>query len=129
MAGRSRAWQYLTGTRDVRRLAAAAAVATGGRRSVRSDLAATWRLFRAYVRGEYRAVRLRTVLAVVAGLVYFLSPIDLVPDLLFGLGFTDDAAVLALVFTLVRRELVGFLAWEHTRVPLDVTVLHTVRDG
>lgn len=129
MAGRSRAWEYLTGTRDVRRLAATAAVATGGRRSLRADLAASWRLLRAYVVGEYRAVRLRTVLAVVAGLVYFVSPVDLVPDLLLGLGFADDAAVLALVFVMVRRELAGFRAWEHTRVPLDVTVLNTVRDG
>jgi uncharacterized membrane protein YkvA (DUF1232 family) len=61
--------------------------------------------------------------------VYFVSPVDLVPDLLLGLGFADDAAVLALVFVMVRRELAGFRAWEHTRVPLDVTVLNTVRDG
>ena len=36
-----------------------------------------------------------------AALVYFITPTDLVPDFIGGLGFTDDAAVLATVIGLV----------------------------
>jgi uncharacterized membrane protein YkvA (DUF1232 family) len=32
-------------------------------------------------------------------LAYFISPIDIIPDFLFGLGYTDDAAVLLAAFT------------------------------
>jgi uncharacterized membrane protein YkvA (DUF1232 family) len=40
-----------------------------------------------------------------AALAYFVSPIDAVPDALAGIGFTDDAAVLAAVLTLVGANL------------------------
>ncbi len=32
-------------------------------------------------------------------LAYFILPIDIIPDLLLGLGYTDDAAVLLTAFT------------------------------
>lgn len=36
---------------------------------------------------------------------YFLLPADMVPDLLAGIGFTDDAAVLTAALTAVGRHL------------------------
>jgi uncharacterized membrane protein YkvA (DUF1232 family) len=125
MAGPTRAGQYLTGGRDVRRLAAAAATAGAGARSsggFLADLAATWRMIRAYVRGDYRDVRLRSVLAFVTGVLYFLSPIDLIPDVFLLLGLTDDVVVVSLVFTVLRRELAGFRAWERQRAGRAVQV-------
>ena len=131
MAGPSRVRQYLRGERDVRGLAAAATVGGGDEAShgLFADLAASWRLVRSYLRGEYRAVRLRSVLAFIGGLLYFVSPVDLIPDVFVLLGFTDDAIVLSLVFSVVRQELAGFRAWEFESSLLDVTVLHTVREG
>lgn len=38
-------------------------------------------------------------------LVYFIVPLDAVPDLIAGLGFTDDAAVLAAAVSLVARHI------------------------
>lgn len=40
-----------------------------------------------------------------AALAYFVSPIDAIPDFIAGLGFTDDAAVLAAVVALVARHM------------------------
>jgi uncharacterized membrane protein YkvA (DUF1232 family) len=79
---------------------------------VAADLRATWRLIRAYLRGDYRDVRLRSVLAVVTALVYFVSPVDLIPDVFLLLGLTDDLVVVSLLFTVVRQELAGFRSWE-----------------
>jgi uncharacterized membrane protein YkvA (DUF1232 family) len=125
MRGSTRAGQYVRGGRDVRRLAAAAATAGAGARSsdgLLADLAATWRMIRAYVRGDYRDVRLRSVLAVVTGVLYFLSPIDLIPDVFLLLGLTDDVIVVSLVFTMLRQELAGFRAWERQRAGRAVQV-------
>lgn len=36
----------------------------------------------------------RTKGILLAALAYFIAPVDLVPDIIVGLGFTDDAAVL-----------------------------------
>jgi uncharacterized membrane protein YkvA (DUF1232 family) len=130
MAGPSRARQYLFGERDVRDLrSATTGPADRTSHGWGADLAATWRLLRAYLRGDYRAVRLRSVLAVIAGFVYFVSPVDVIPDVFVLLGFTDDVVVLALVFGWVRQELTDFRAWELQRSRLGATVLRTVRDG
>ncbi|BDA86677.1 hypothetical protein Sa4125_42190 [Aureimonas sp. SA4125] len=40
-----------------------------------------------------------------AALAYFVLPIDFVPDFLFGLGFTDDIAVLWAAFGAVRHNI------------------------
>ena len=48
------------------------------------------RLIRAYARGDYRQVRWETVTLVVAAVLYFLMPIDVIPDVLLGLGFVGD---------------------------------------
>ena len=39
-----------------------------------------------------------------AALAYFVTPVDLIPDFVAGLGFTDDAAVLAAAIALVSRH-------------------------
>ncbi|HWA88476.1 MAG TPA: YkvA family protein [Rhizomicrobium sp.] len=46
--------------------------------------------------------RVRGVL--LAALAYFVTPIDAIPDFIAGLGFTDDAAVLAMALGLVSRH-------------------------
>jgi uncharacterized membrane protein YkvA (DUF1232 family) len=40
-----------------------------------------------------------------AALGYFVLPADTIPDVILGLGFTDDAAVLAAAITAVRAHL------------------------
>ncbi|MEF2071542.1 YkvA family protein [Consotaella aegiceratis] len=40
-----------------------------------------------------------------AALAYFVLPVDIVPDFLFGLGFTDDLAVLWAAFNAVRQNI------------------------
>ncbi len=44
-------------------------------------------------------------LVLIAALLYVLSPIDLVPDLIPGLGWIDDGAIVMLSLQLVRRLL------------------------
>ncbi len=43
--------------------------------------------------------------ALLAALVYFIVPTDVIPDFLAGLGYTDDASVLALALALVSGHL------------------------
>jgi uncharacterized membrane protein YkvA (DUF1232 family) len=38
-------------------------------------------------------------------LAYFVVPIDVIPDILLGLGFTDDAAVLFAAFTAAKAHI------------------------
>ena len=47
----------------------------------------------------------RAKLIIVGALAYFLSPIDTIPDLLLPLGFSDDLAVIALVYAQMKAYL------------------------
>ena len=40
-----------------------------------------------------------------AALAYFVMPFDVIPDFIAGLGYTDDAAVLAMALGLVARHI------------------------
>ena len=43
--------------------------------------------------------------ALVGALAYFVAPIDLIPDVVAGLGFVDDAAVLGAVLATVQKHM------------------------
>jgi uncharacterized membrane protein YkvA (DUF1232 family) len=47
--------------------------------------------------------RVRGIL--MAALAYFVLPFDIIPDFIAGLGFTDDAAVLAMAIGLMSRHI------------------------
>ena len=73
------------------------------------------RLVRAYVTGEYREIPWKTMLILVAALLYFVNPLDLIPDVIPVTGLTDDFAVLVWVYNAMRLEIDKFLAWEKAR--------------
>ena len=100
--------------------AAAAALQHPGRSlaGVARDGRALVRMARASVSGRYRRLPRRSLVAVVAGLIYFLDPLDAIPDVIPLIGFLDDAAVLAWVIARVRRDLDEFLVWEAGEGPV-----------
>jgi len=82
-----------------------------------NDLQTALRLVRAWSRHDYRGVTRSTIVLVVAGLLYLLSPIDAIVDAIPVLGFLDDALVLGWVFRQVRWELDAFREWESRQLP------------
>jgi uncharacterized membrane protein YkvA (DUF1232 family) len=64
-----------------------------------------------YKKKNYRNVPWKTIAIVTAAILYFLNPIDLIPDFMGLLGFTDDAIVLGFVFNSIREELVKYCNW------------------
>lgn len=69
-------------------------------------------LVKAYVKGDYRNIPYRSLLLIVGAIVYFVMPVDTIPDFLAGLGFTDDAAVLAFTLKQVKEDVDKFLLWK-----------------
>ncbi|WP_410494963.1 YkvA family protein [Chryseobacterium sp. SNU WT5] len=45
-------------------------------------------------------------------LVYLISPIDIIPDFIPGIGVLDDFALLAFAIPLLVKEAEKFIAWE-----------------
>lgn len=80
-------------------------------KGLREDLSLLQALCVAWWRGEYRDISRPALVAAVAGLLYFLSPMDAIPDWIPGLGFVDDLAVLAWVTRKWSGELEAFRRW------------------
>ena len=62
-------------------------------------------LVAAYYCAFDRATPLKAKGILIAALAYFIMPIDIVPDFILGLGFTDDMAVLLAAFNVVRTHI------------------------
>mgnify|MGYP001797371243 CR=1 FL=1 len=71
-------------------------------------------MIRAYANGSYRDISVGNIVLVVAAILYFVTPIDLIPDAVPGAGLVDDATVLAFVLARLDVELDRFAAWERT---------------
>jgi len=72
-----------------------------------SDVKTLREMLAASFKGTYKFPK-RTLIYVIAGLVYFINPFDLVPDFILGLGFLDDAAVIAFVVKKLKKEIDKF---------------------
>ena len=69
-------------------------------------------MVRSYLRGNYTKILKRTILAIVSALIYFLSPIDVVPDWIPLLGQLDDAIVIASCWNLVNKDVEDYRQWK-----------------
>ncbi len=83
----------------------------------------------AWWRGEYRAIDSRALVAVVAALLYFVTPLDAIPDWLLGVGLIDDLAVLAWVLRTWQVELEAFQQWRATQTPEVLQVVERLPDA
>jgi uncharacterized membrane protein YkvA (DUF1232 family) len=98
--------------------AVAAKGSTQGNRlgKLKDDLKLLQALCLAYWRGEYRAISPKA-------LIYFLSPIDAIPDFIPMFGMLDDIAVLAWVMKTLDGELSAFRAWREAQRPEKLAVV------
>ena len=82
---------------------------------IKDDLKLLQALCLAYWRGEYRAISPKALVSVVAGLMYFLSPVDAILDFIPVFGMLDD-------------ELNAFRAWRKRQVPEKLAVVERLPD-
>ena len=69
-------------------------------------------MFRSWVKGEYREIPTKTIISIIAAIVYFVSPVDFIPDFIAGLGFADDAAIIGFTIKQIAEELEKFKLWK-----------------
>ncbi|MFS8972428.1 YkvA family protein [Streptococcus mitis] len=72
-------------------------------------------LVKNYVQGKYTTVPYGTILAVLSALVYFLSPIDIIPDFIPLAGYLDDMAVVGLCMNMVSIDIETYEKWRQAQ--------------
>ena len=73
------------------------------------------RLAKAYALGHYRSVPWKAILLITGAILYFIMPLDLIPDVIPGLGFTDDFGILLAIYQSLSSEVEKFLEWEKSK--------------
>ncbi|GAA0878668.1 DUF1232 domain-containing protein [Algoriphagus jejuensis] len=73
------------------------------------------RMIKAHFKGEYK-IAFGTLGLIVLAMVYFVSPIDFIPDFLGFFGFADDLSIVLAVYAKVKDEVEGFLEWEQSKI-------------
>ena len=80
------------------------------------ELVSAWR------NGEYRKIPTGSIVTIIASIIYFVSPIDLMPDFLIGLGIVDDAAVIGFVLKQITTDLEKFKIWKENNKVENVII-------
>ncbi|NHN39095.1 DUF1232 domain-containing protein [Pseudomaricurvus alcaniphilus] len=98
-------------------------------RSIPETLASIWEdiktasaLMGSYSSGTYREVPWRTLVALGGAMLYFVTPLDAVPDFIPLAGYLDDAFIFKLVFDLVGKDLEDYKRWRDGGLIIDQPV-------
>ena len=83
------------------------------------DILTMWSMLKDYYNRKYTEIPWHIIAAIVATLLYFVSPIDLIPDFIPGIGYCDDAAIVMLALKWIGSDLDRYKSWKASSVPLD----------
>ncbi len=77
-----------------------------------------------YANGSYREIPWGTIAAIVGALFYIFVPFDLIPDWIPLGGLTDDAAVLALAWSMIQEDIKLYAKWKIEKGDEEVKKLY-----
>ena len=84
-------------------------------KELKSKLEILIRMIQAHLSGDYRSFPASSILLIVFGILYFVTPVDVIPDFIPALGFTDDASVIFLIARKLNRDIEAFSKWESVK--------------
>ena len=70
------------------------------------------RMIKAYISGVYKDIPIRSILLMIAGLIYFITPLDFLPDFIPGIGLIDDVGVILAIFNSIVDDVNRFRLFE-----------------
>ncbi|MEI1421117.1 YkvA family protein [Bacillus cabrialesii] len=70
-----------------------------------------FQMLRDWRNGDYPRSQVKTLLLLTAAIFYIAMPLDIIPDVILGLGIVDDAAVLGLIWMLIKKEMSQYEKW------------------
>lgn len=83
--------------------------------SVWTEVQTLLRLISAWWKKEYTDVPWKTIVYIAAALLYFVNPIDAIPDFIPISGLLDDITILTFVLRSVQKDLEKFRQWEELK--------------
>lgn len=75
------------------------------RDAFKDDVNSSILLLKDWSNKEYTDIPKKSILSIIAAMIYFIIPTDLIPDFILGTGFLDDAAVLSFLFASIKGDI------------------------
>lgn len=69
-----------------------------------------------YISGRYKDVSVKSVVAVIAVIIYFVAPYDVIPDFIPKIGYLDETYVVDKCLDIINDDLDKFLTWRNNKV-------------
>ncbi len=73
-------------------------------------------MIKSYIKKEYTAFPMNTIVSIVALLLYWVSPVDIIPDKIPIWGKADDICALTIVLRGVEKDVVAYKAWKNGEI-------------
>jgi uncharacterized membrane protein YkvA (DUF1232 family) len=73
-----------------------------------------------YYNGTYRQVPWSTIAATAAAILYFVNPLDIIPDFIPIIGYIDDLAVFAVALKFIGKDLDKYSAWREEQQETEI---------
>lgn len=83
-----------------------------GTKEFKSNLKISISMFKSFLSGEYRNISKRTIISIVAAILYFVNPFDVVPDFIIYAGYIDDALVFSMLLRSIKKEIENYKKWQ-----------------
>lgn len=83
------------------------------------DIKLMYSLLKDYWDGTYREVPWGTIAAIIATLIYILSPIDLIPDFMPVIGLVDDAFMVGICLKMISSDLEKYKEFKRKQNDFD----------
>lgn len=62
--------------------------------------------------GKYKKFPWKSVLGIIAAVLYVITPLDLIPEFIIGFGFIDDFAVSLLAMKAIDMDIEHYKMWQ-----------------
>ena len=73
-------------------------------------------MIKSYIKKEYTAFPMNTLVSIVALLLYWINPLDIIPDKIPIWGKADDICALTIVLRAVERDVEAYKAWRNGEI-------------
>lgn len=72
-------------------------------------------LMRDWLKGNYKNIPLGSLIMILASIIYFVSPFDIIPDFIIGLGYVDDLSIISYTFRQIQTDIDKYKVWKSVR--------------
>ena len=81
-----------------------------------NDIATLCDMISDYIDKSYTGVPIATIICILGSIIYLVSPIDLLPDTMPGIGYLDDIGLMGVIIEALSNDINSYREWKATNI-------------